>query len=139
MILGTQNCGNFLGHIKKKIPERIVENSDSDAGNNEYNVLSNSGSSQTLFTIDSILAPRPVNFKSEAPSPCNSPMPQSPVHPTRVPAMLHPGLHLSHLAAAAATTFGPSDILSMCFFNLFSLRKSMNEKERFRVFSYLLK
>lgn len=121
MILGTQNCGNFLGHIKKKLPaDRSGDTSDSDAGPNDYNVLSNSGSAQTLFTIDSILAPRPANFKSEAPSPCNSPMPQSPLQPTRVPAMLHPGLHLGHLAAAAATTFGPSDILSKCT-NIISL------------------
>ncbi|KAJ6649789.1 Homeobox protein goosecoid, partial [Pseudolycoriella hygida] len=32
--------------------------------------------------------------------------------PTRVPALLHPGLHLGHLAAAAASSFGsPSDFL----------------------------
>lgn len=114
MILGTQKCGGgFLGHIKKKLPERTNDNQEVEAANNDYNMLSNSGSSQTLFTIDSILAPRSVNFKSEGSSPCTSPLPQSPMQPTRVPAMLHPGIHLSHLAAAAATTFGsPSDILS---------------------------
>lgn len=114
-MLGTQKCGGFLGHMKKKLPDR-TDNEEMDSSNNDYNnLLSNSGSSQTLFTIDSILAPRPVNFKSEAPSPCTSPLPQSPIQPTRVPAMLHPGIHLSHLAAAAATTFGsPSDILSKC-------------------------
>lgn len=81
----------------------------------------NSGSMSTSFTIDSILASKPVdikfeyNPKSESRSPSNSPSlssTSSPVRPTRVPAMLHPGLHLSHLAAAAATGFGtPSDFL----------------------------
>lgn len=112
MILGTQKCGSFLGHIKKKLSGRTEDN-EMESVNNEFNMLSNSASSQTLFTIDSILAPRPVNFKTEALSPCTSPVPQSAMQPTRVPAMLHPGIHLSHLAAAAATTFGsPSDILS---------------------------
>lgn len=83
----------------------------------------NSGSMPTsTFTIDSILASsKPVdikfeyNSKSDSRSPSNSPSlssTSSPVRPTRVPAMLHPGLHLSHLAAAAATGFGtPSDFL----------------------------
>lgn len=84
----------------------------------------NSGSMSTSFTIDSILASKPVdikfeyNPKSESRSPSNSPSlssTSSPVRPTRVPAMLHPGLHLSHLAAAAATGFGtPSDFLGKC-------------------------
>lgn len=85
----------------------------------------NSGSMPTsTFTIDSILASKPVdikfeyNTKSESRSPSNSPSlssTSSPVRPTRVPAMLHPGLHLSHLAAAAATGFGtPSDFLGKC-------------------------
>lgn len=75
----------------------------------------------STFTIDSILAPKPAdikfecNSKSESRSPSNSPSlstTSSPIRPTRVPAMLHPGLHLSHLAAAAATGFGtPSDFL----------------------------
>lgn len=77
--------------------------------------------STSTFTIDSILASKPndvkfeYNLKSESRSPSNSPSlssTSSPVRPTRVPAMLHPGLHLSHLAAAAATGFGtPSDFL----------------------------
>lgn len=85
----------------------------------------NSGSMpSSTFTIDSILASKPVdikfeyNSKSESRSPSNSPSlsaTSSPVRPTRVPAMLHPGLHLSHLAAAAATGFGnPSDFLGEC-------------------------
>lgn len=75
----------------------------------------------STFTIDSILASKPAdikfeyNSKSDSRSPSNSPSlstTSSPVRPTRVPAMLHPGLHLSHLAAAAATGFGtPSDFL----------------------------
>lgn len=72
------------------------------------------------FTIDSILAPKPMidmkmdyNCKTDSRSPSNSPSlsaTSSPMRPARVPAMLHPGLQLSHLAAAAATGFGaPSD------------------------------
>lgn len=81
--------------------------------------------SASTFTIDSILATKPIdmkleyNLKSESRSPSNSPslsQTSSPIRPTRVPAMLHPGLHLSHLAAAA-TGFGtPSDFLGMNFF-----------------------
>lgn len=92
----------------------------------------NSGSMPTsTFTIDSILASKPVdikfeyNSKSDSRSPSNSPSlssTSSPVRPTRVPAMLHPGLHLSHLAAAAATGFGtPSDFLGKCKKSIFSL------------------
>lgn len=91
--------------------------------------IRDSGSmSSSTFTIDSILATKPVdikfeyNSKSESRSPSNSPSlstTSSPVRPTRVPAMLHPGLHLSHLAAAAATGFGnPSDFLGMFGFCL---------------------
>lgn len=90
-----------------------------------------SGSMPTsTFTIDSILAsskPADIKFeynsKSDSRSPSNSPSlstTSSPVRPTRVPAMLHPGLHLSHLAAAAATGFGtPSDFLGE--FELYTL------------------
>lgn len=91
----------------------------------------------SLFTIDSILASRSspttstksssshqsgsANKYIKLESPSNSPPPvsssgSSPVRPTRVPAMLHPGLHhLSHLAAAAASGFGAasSDFLGM--------------------------
>lgn len=73
----------------------------------------------STFTIDSILAPKPIdtkmdyNIKGDSCSPSNSPSlssTSSPIRPARVPAMLHPGLQLSHLAAAAATGFGtPSD------------------------------
>lgn len=77
----------------------------------------------SLFTIDSILASSgsPTSASSskyiKLESPSTSPTPisstgSSPVRPTRVPAMLHPGLHLGHLAAAAAGGFStPSDFL----------------------------
>lgn len=88
------------------------------------NISSSSSTPTSLFTIDSILASKPIDIKSEytksdSRSPSNSPplsSTSSPVRPTRVPAMLHPGLHLSHLAAAAATGFGsPSDFLGLYF------------------------
>lgn len=86
--------------------------------------------SSSTFTIDSILATKPVDIKleynsrSDSRSPSNSPSLSttlSPIRPTRVPAILHPGLHLTHLAAAAATGFStPSDFLGKClFYNYF--------------------
>lgn len=108
--------------------------------NNNQSITNGSNTSMatSLFTIDSILASNKTNpvsstsmhnlspsadglIKIESPS--NSPpLPHqapnssssSPVRPTRVPAMLHPGLHLGHLAAAAASGFGsPSDFLGI--------------------------
>lgn len=82
---------------------------------------SNGSMSTSSFSIDSILATKPMDIKleynsrSDSRSPSNSPShgtPISPIRPTRVPAIIHPGLHLSHLAAAAATGFStPSDFL----------------------------
>lgn len=80
--------------------------------------------SSSLFTIDSILASSgsPTSASSskyiKLESPSTSPTPisssgSSPMRPTRVPAMLHPGLHLSHLAAAASGFGTPSDFLGM--------------------------
>lgn len=96
--------------------------------NNNHNTSTPSSNPMTtantsLFTIDSILASSgsPTSASSskyiKLESPSTSPTPlsssgSSPVRPTRVPAMLHPGLHLGHLAAAAAGGFGtPSDFL----------------------------
>lgn len=79
----------------------------------------------STFTIDSILAPKPLidmkleynTTKSDSRSPSNSPSlssTSSPIRPARVPAMLHPGLQLPHLAAVAASGFGtPSDFFGM--------------------------
>ncbi|XP_055839288.1 homeobox protein goosecoid [Episyrphus balteatus] len=83
-------------------------------------VTSGTSSAASLFTIDSILGSRNgVNFKraeSPASPSSNSSAATSPIRPQRVPAMLqHPGLHLGHLAAAAASGFAaaasPSDFL----------------------------
>lgn len=88
---------------------------------------SNGTMSTSSFSIDSILATKPMDIKleynsrSDSRSPSNSPShgtPISPMRPTRVPAIIHPGLHLSHLAAAAATGFStPSDFLGKLNFN----------------------
>lgn len=58
-----------------------------------------STSAGSLFTIDSILAPRPK--------------PSSPQRPL----LHHPTLHLGHIAAAASAGFGPAsaDFLGKCF------------------------
>lgn len=84
------------------------------------NKVNNNGSVNTttnpnsLFTIDSILAPK---FSSNPSSPQSPPTTSSPpnIRPTRVvPAMLHhPGLHLGHLAAAASGFGTTSDFLGM--------------------------
>lgn len=137
MLLGTQGCGYLGQRIQNHLRERSEleqqqqqsspphhhHHQQHHAGhphqtNNRNNIVSSMPTS--LFTIDSILA---SNSKSNSEikvkvenSPSNSPTPpsitNSPMRPTRVPAMLHPGLHLGHLAAAAASGFGtPSDFL----------------------------
>ncbi|KAM7354322.1 goosecoid homeobox isoform 2-T2 [Cochliomyia hominivorax] len=89
----------------------------------------------SIFSIDSILGSRSVNHNNNnnlsnnnnnniinnkrsesptSPSSNSSSAASSPLRPQRVPAMLqHPGLHLGHLAAAAASGFAasPSDFL----------------------------
>ncbi|XP_063697694.1 homeobox protein goosecoid-like [Culicoides brevitarsis] len=67
----------------------------------------------SLFTIDSILAPTKSNVtlnnnNRSSESPGSSPPASantSPMRP-RIPMLHHPGLHLGHLAAAAASGFG---------------------------------
>lgn len=118
MLLGTQGCGYL---------DQRLSALDTEHSSNNHNQRTGSNPS-SLFTIDSILAPKPNNLtnvnigmriKSESPG-NNSPTSPStsPIRPTRVPAMLqHPGLHLSHLAAAAASSFGTtSDFLGEKFF-----------------------
>lgn len=124
MLLGTQGC-NYLGQRLSAL------DSENTSTNNHHNHLHhhhqrNGTNPSSLFTIDSILAPKPNNLsnnitRQKSESPCNnsmSPTQQSPVRPTRVPAMLHhPGLHLGHLAAAAASSFGTtSDFLGEFYF-----------------------
>lgn len=114
MLLGSQGC-NYLGQrIQNHLREVKIEQ-------DEQNQRNTNTMSTSLFTIDSILAPNKpssdLNFKSESPS--SSPPTScttSPTRPTRVPAMLHPGLHLGHLAAAAS--FGsPTEFLGKYFLN----------------------
>jgi homeobox protein goosecoid len=111
MLLGSQGC--YLG---QRIQSHLRERDEIEQNQRNTNTMSTS-----LFTIDSILAPNKpssdINSKSDSPS--SSPPAScttSPTRPTRVPAMLHPGLHLGHLAAAAASSFGsPSDFLGNFF------------------------
>lgn len=139
MMLGTQAC-NFLdqrlqNHLRERNECDSIMQSNNTAqssnlvkSNQEFEqkdskvktMTSSSSASTSLFTIDSILASKPVGFnteyfKSESRSPSNSPPPicaPSSLRPARVTAMLHPGIQLTHLAAAAASSFGaPSDFL----------------------------
>lgn len=72
------------------------------------------GTPTSLFTIDSILAPTHKSNSNQS-SPRSPPTTHSPtpVRPTRVQGIMHhPSLHLSHLAAAAASGFNAtSDFL----------------------------
>jgi hypothetical protein len=63
---------------------------------------SSPASSTSLFTIDSILAPRPPHQPAAQQGHVVSP------HQRLPPAVLHHPLHLGHLAAAAASGFGTS-------------------------------
>lgn len=104
------------------LKQQNIRNQDVDRGNSNGSFNSNGGQSpvsatalsgtpNSLFTIDSILAPKSTSNPSSPPSPStHSP---TPIRPTRVPGLLHhPGLHLGHLAAAAASGFGAtSDFL----------------------------
>lgn len=124
MLLGSQGC-HYLGQrIQNHLRERDeikIERDELKVEQNEQNQRNTNTMATSLFTIDSILAPNKpnsdLNIKSESPS--SSPPDScttSPTRPTRVPAMLHPGLHLGHLAAAAASSFGsPSDFLGNNF------------------------
>jgi homeobox protein goosecoid len=107
MLLGSQGCGYF--------GQRMSTNNDHFSAHNSHLNRSLNTSSSSLFTIESILAPKNgSNRKSESPSPSPSESTtSSPIRPQRVPAMLHhSGLHLGHLAAAAASGFGAtSDFL----------------------------
>lgn len=149
MLLGTQNCDYLGQRLQNHLRERDGNGDNSDQltatlssahqqqPTNKHQMpqqqtqqkqhpdqrlrsISSNSMSTSLFTIDSILASKPMDIKSEytksdSRSASNSPplsSTSSPLRPTRVPALLHPGLHLSHLAAAAATGFGsPSDFL----------------------------
>lgn len=118
MLLGTQGCGYLGQRIQNHLRERSEIGQQQQQHQQQRHTASSTPTS--LFTIDSILASaKPASLhndeatvKLESPS-CSPPSSQSsPVRPTRVPAMLHPGLHLGHLAAAAASGFGtPSDFL----------------------------
>lgn len=127
--------------------DRQHQSDDKETSQDEIKIRNcNSGSMPTsIFTIDSILGSKPVDIKleysskSDSRSPSNSPSlstTSSPIRPTRVPAMIHPGLHLSHLAAAAASGFGtPSDFLGKSNFHCFVYTK-IRSKIRFQTYSW---
>lgn len=139
MLLGAQTCG-YLG--QRLANNNLDTSSDTSTTNNSFSQRSSSSAPNpsSLFTIDSILASKPNSLvttaashhhhhhhlhqrqRSESPSNNSSPSPvSSPVRPTRVPAILHhPGLHLGHLAAAAASGFGTtSDFLGEFLYYFF--------------------
>lgn len=122
MLLNSQSCG-YLGqrlqHAFQQQQHQLHQHQQQlDEARSEAELQPRSTTSATtptsLFTIDSILAPKPNQARrSESPVSPSGSATTSPVRPQRVPAMLHhPGLHLGHLAAAAASGFAaPSDFL----------------------------
>ncbi|CAD7080079.1 unnamed protein product [Hermetia illucens] len=122
MLLNSQSCG-YLGqrlqHAFQQQQHQLHQHQQQlDEARSETELQPRSTTSATtptsLFTIDSILAPKPNQARrSESPVSPSGSATTSPVRPQRVPAMLHhPGLHLGHLAAAAASGFAaPSDFL----------------------------
>lgn len=114
MLLGNQGCGYIGQRLSHLQMQRSIEQIDQSQSIQQRSTGNNAPTS--LFTIDSILAPKPSAvspsfriIKSESPISISPPA-TSPVRPQRVPAILHhPGLHhLGHLAAAAATSFSSS-------------------------------
>lgn len=112
MLLGSQGCG----YLEQRLQNHLRERSELE----QQHQRTTGQTPTSLFTIDSILAQPSKSIDTTMllktdNSPSSSPPANtnaSPVRPTRVPAMLHPGLHLGHLAAAAASGFGnPSEFL----------------------------
>lgn len=131
MLLGNQGCGYFGQRLSNHLQmQRNIEQTDQSQNNHQRSTHTGSNAPTSLFTIDSILAPKPSAvspsfkiIKSESPVSISPPA-TSPVRPQRVPAILHhPGLHhLGHLAAAAATSFGSTtDFLGKEIFLYFLL------------------
>jgi hypothetical protein len=128
MLLNSQNYSYFgqrLSNLHSDLHRNLEQNGDSTHQLLQQHKQLNS-TPTSLFTIDSILNSKTSSRQSDSPpsspirdspksniSCSNSNNLTSPIRPTRVPTMLHhPGLHLSHLAAAAASGFGtPSDFL----------------------------
>lgn len=118
MLLSTQNCAYFGQRLSNLNLDRRA---DKQSENSHQLFHQQKQSPTSVFTIDSILASSKPSSQSGSPS--SSPTHESqkpgsninsnqssPIRPTRVSTMLHPGLHLTHLAAAA--NFGaPSDFL----------------------------
>lgn len=107
-----QNCG-YLGQRLQSVFQQSEDYTD----DHMIHRSSSTGATATsLFTIDSILAPKDKGSESPVSPSSNSSATTSPVRPQHVPAMLqHPGLHLGHLAAAAGFGTSPSDFLGECF------------------------
>ena len=122
MLLSTQNCAYFGQRLSNLHHERRVDKQSENTLTSHQLFQQQQKQLGTvptsLFTIDSILASKTSQSGSPSSSPTqdlhkpgsNHNSNQASPRSTRVSTMLHPGLHLSHLAAAA--NFGaPSDFL----------------------------
>lgn len=115
-IIGRMATGNgspfLLKHQSHQHMDTDSQRGSSNGGQSPVSATALSGTPNSLFTIDSILAPKSTSNPSSPQSPSSTHSP-TPIRPTRVPGLLHhPGLHLGHLAAAAASGFGAtSDFL----------------------------
>ena len=109
MLLGTCYSPEHSDAIKHH--HQIPVTSTTSRASATSSTSSSPASSSSLFTIDSILAPRP-SHQTPAVSPQQHVIAP---HQRLPPAVLHHPLHLGHLAAAAASGFGATsaDFLGM--------------------------
>lgn len=125
MLLNTAQTCNYLGQRLSTLQNERSrhENMPPSSPSSPPIIMQQSPNGRTqaptsLFTIDSILAPTTKATQSQqhslnnnnrsSESPGSSPPASantSPMRP-RLPMLHHPGLHLGHLAAAAASGFG---------------------------------
>lgn len=122
--INTNNPANYLttamlqncGYLGQRLQSVFQQNEDY-LGGDEHMIqrsTSTGATATSLFTIDSILAPKDKGSESPVSPSSNSSAATSPVRPQHVPAasmLQHPGLHLGHLAAAAGFGTSPSDFL----------------------------
>lgn len=133
MLLSSQNCNYLSGsghrngdskmslHSPSPSPEPIAGRKV-NSGTDDSNTITGTNS---LFTIDSILAPPKCNSLTSSSSPTAALH-----HRNNIPTLLHhhPGLHLSHLAAAASGFGSTPDFLGKNQLNILQGRRETKNR-----------